>query len=313
MTGTPVTADPSTIWSILHFLDPDEWPGRTSFIDRYTLSAYNMWGGLEVLGLNPNTEAEFFEIFDPRFRRMPKEVVLPQLPPIVKEVRYTEMSTKQKKAYDQMAERMIAELDDPQRSLLIAPNPMTQMTRLVQMAGSMLELAPDGVSYKRIDPSNKIDQLMEDLSDINEPVVVFAVSRQLIELTSARLEKAEIAHTVIKGGQSADTRQNAIDAFQSGRVDVCLVVIAAGGTGINLNRARLGIWMERPYSNVEHHQSIGRIHRIGSEKFDSVLVIDYITPDCIEERIIEILETKKEQLESVVRDKNAIRKLLGGN
>lgn len=312
LTGTPVTADPSTIWSILHFLDPDEWPGRTSFIDRYTLSAYNMWGGLEVLGLNPNTEAEFFEIFDPRFRRMPKEVVLPQLPPIVKETRYTEMSTKQKKAYDQMAERMIAELDDPQRSLLIAPNPMTQMTRLVQMAGSMLELSPDGVSYKRIDPSNKIDQLMEDLSDINEPVVVFAVSRQLIELTSARLEKAEIAHTVIKGGQSADTRQNAIDSFQSGRVDVCLVVIAAGGTGINLNRARLGIWMERPYSNVEHHQSIGRIHRIGSEKFDSVLVIDYITPDCIEERIIEILETKKEQLESVVRDKNAIRKLLGG-
>jgi SNF2 family DNA or RNA helicase len=157
-----------------------------------------------------------------------------------------------------------------------------------------------------------VDALLEDLDSIKEPIVVFAVSRQLIDLASIELEKKGIAHTVIKGGQSADQRQNAIDQFQNGRVDVVLVVIAAGGTGVNLNRARVGIWMERPFSNVEHHQSIGRIHRIGSEVFDSVVIIDYITPDTIEERVIEILETKKEQLEDVVRDAKAIRKLLDG-
>lgn len=242
---------------------------------------------------------------------MPKSVVLPQLPPIVKEVRYTEMSTKQRKAYDQMADRQIAELESG--NFLIARNPMSQIIRMVQYAGSMIEELADGSgNYRRIDPSNKIDQLLDDLEDIKEPVVVFAVSRQLIDMTSRRLEAKEIPHSIIKGGQSVDNRQNQIDAFQNGHVDVILVVIAAGGTGINLHRSRVGIWMERPFSNVDHEQSIGRIHRIGSEKFDSVVVIDYITPDSIEERIIEILETKKEYLEDVVRDKDAIRKLLGG-
>lgn len=308
LSGTPITNDPSSIWSILHFLDPNEWPGRTAFIDRYCLSTYNLWGGIEILGLNPNTKDEFFEILDPRFRRMPKEVVLTQLPPIVREVRDTPMSAKQRKAYEQMHERLISQLDDG--TFLIASSPMTQITRLVQYAGSLIEDTGNG-AYRRTGPSNKINALLEDLQDINEPVVVFAVSRQLIDLTSAELEKNKIVHSVIRGGQTADQRQAAIDAFQEGRVDVCLVVIAAGGTGVNLNRARIGIWMERPYSNVDHHQSIGRIHRIGSEKFDNVVVIDYVTPDSIEERIIEILETKKQTLEDVVRDADSIRKLLG--
>lgn len=311
LSGTPITGDPSSIWPILHFIEPNEWPAKTKFIDRYCLVNYNLWGGMEVIGLNPNTKDEFFAILDPRFRRMPKEVVLPQLPPIVREVRETEMSAKQRKAYNQMADRLISELESG--DFLIARNPMSQVIRMVQYAGSMIEETGDSAHpYRRIDPSNKIDALLEDLGDIHEPVVVFAVSRQLIDLTSARLEKNNIPHAIIKGGQTTDQRQNQIDSFTAGHVAVILVVIAAGGTGINLNTARVGIWMERPFSSVDHHQSIGRIHRIGSEKFDSVVVIDYITPDSIEERIIEILETKKEQLEDVVRDKDAIRKLLGG-
>lgn len=308
LTGTPITNDPSSIWSVLHFLDPKEWPGRTSFIDRYCLSSYNLWGGIEILGLNPNTEEEFFSILDPRFRRMPKEVVLPQLPPIIHETRYTEMGTKQRKAYNQMAERMISELEDG--SLLIAKNPISQITRLVQYAGSMIETIEE--TYRRTEPSNKLDALMEDLEAIKEPIIVFAVSRQLIDMASERLEKANIPHTVVKGGQSADQRNNAVDAFQNGKVDVILVVVAAGGTGLNLQRSRISIFMERPFSNVDFHQAKGRNHRIGSEKFSSVLYIEYITPDSIEERITEILETKAEYLEDVVRDKDAIRKLLGG-
>lgn len=309
LSGTPLTNKPDTLWPILHFMHPQEWPSKTAFINRYCLSSLNVWGGLEVFGINPNTEQEFFDIFDPRFRRMPKEVILPQLPPIVNETRYVEMNPRQRKAYDEMVLNMAT--PDSEGNLVIASNPISQLTRCTQYASAYLEVQDDG-SIRLSDPSCKLDQLMEDLEDISEPVVVFAVSRQLIDMAAARLEKAGISHTVVKGGQSNDARQNAIDAFQEGKVDVILVVIAAGGIGITLTRSRVAIFLQRSWSNVDQQQAIGRVHRIGSEIHESVVILDYVTQGTIEEGQIAVLAGKAQSLEDIVRDKDAIHRLMRG-
>lgn len=309
LSGTPLTNKPDTLFPILHFMAPHEWPSKTSFIDTYCLSSLNIWGGLEVFGIRPDVEKEFFDIFDPRFRRMPKEVILPQLPPIVQETRYVEMGAKQKKAYESMVESYTSV--DTAGNLIIASNPISALTRATQYASAYLEVDEEGHA-KLTDPSCKLDQLMEDLEDISEPVVVFAVSRQLIDMAAARLEKAGISHTVVKGGQTQDQRQNAIDAFQEGKVDVILVVIAAGGVGITLTRSRVAIFLQRSWSNVDQQQAIGRVHRIGSEIHDSVVVMDYITSGTVEESQLAVLAGKADSLEEIIRDKDAIRKLLRG-
>lgn len=311
LTGTPLTKAPDTLYPVLHFLDPLSWPGKTAFIDRYTMSAFNHWGGLEVFGIKPDMEPEFFAIFDPMFRRMPKNIILPQLPPITYERRYVEMGTKQAKAYNSMAESLYAETDDG--SMVIARNPISQLTRLTQFASSYTEDTPDGLRLS--DPSCKLDQLMDDLEDYlsdDEGVVVFAQSRQLIRLASQRLEKANIDHSVIEGGQSPDQRQNSIDAFQEGKVNVILVVIAAGGVGITLTRGRIGIFLQRSWSNVDQQQAIGRIHRIGSERHNSIVVIDYVTGGTVEEGQLEVLDGKEDMLQEIVRDRAAIQRLLKG-
>lgn len=309
LTGTPLTNKPDTLWPLLHFLSPQEWPGKTAFVDRYCLSSLNVWGGLEVFGINPNTEKEFFDIFDPRFRRMPKEVILPQLPPIVNEVRYVEMTKKQAEAYKSMVENLCSV--DSTGELVVASNPISQLTRCTQYASAYLEIDDNGNALLS-DPSCKLDQLMEDLEDIAEPVVVFAQSRQLIEMASARLEKANIPHTVVKGGQTNDQRQNAIDSFQNGGVNVILVVIAAGGVGITLTRSRIAIFLQRSWSNVDQQQAIGRVHRIGSEVHESVVILNYVTSGTIEEGQLAVLSGKADSLEEIVRDKDAIRRLMTG-
>lgn len=308
LSGTPLTNKPDTLWPILHFLDPKEWPSKTKFIERYCLSTLNVWGGLEIFGLNPSMQQEFFDIFDPRFRRMQKEVILPQLPPIVKEIRYVEMNPKQKKAYDSMVETLTA-FDG--ENMVVASNPISQLTRLTQYASAYLEEINGELRLS--DPSCKLDQLMEDIEDINEPVVVFAQSRQLIEMASARLEKAGITHSVVKGGQSNDQRQNAIDSFQNGTVNVILVVIAAGGVGITLTRSRIAIFLQRSWSNVDQQQAIGRVHRIGSEVHESVVVLDYVTQGTIEEGQLAVLDGKALSLEEIVRDQQAMRRFLKGD
>ena len=309
LSGTPLTNKPDTLYPILHFLNPSEWPGKTSYIDRYCLSSLNVWGGLEVFGLRPDMEAEFFDIFDPRFRRMPKEIILPQLPPIVHETRYVEMNPKQKKAYEAMIENYTAE--DSEGNLVIASNPISQLTRCTQYASAYLEIDAEG-NPRLSDPSCKLDQLMEDLEDIAEPVVVFATSRQLIDMAANRLEKAGIRHSVVKGGQSNDARQNAIDDFQNGNVDVILVVIAAGGVGITLTKSRIAIFLQRSWSNVDQQQAIGRVHRIGSEIHESVVVLDYVTSGTIEEGQLAVLDGKAKSLEEIIRDKSAIQRLMRG-
>jgi SNF2 family DNA or RNA helicase len=309
LSGTPLTKKPDTLWPILHFMNPLEWPGKTAFVERYCLSSLNVWGGLEVFGINPNTEKEFFDIFDPRFRRMPKEVILPQLPPIIEEIRYVEMNPKQRKAYDSMVEHLMA--FDNEGNMVVASNPISQLTRCTQYASAYLEVDSEG-NARLSDPSCKLDQLMEDLEDISEPVVVFAVSRQLIEMASARLEKVNIRHSVVKGGQTNDQRQNAIDDFQNGNVDVILVVTAAGGVGITLTRSRIAIFLQRSWSNVDQQQAIGRVHRIGSEIHESVVILNYVTQGTIEEGQLAVLAGKADSLEEIIRDKQAIRKLLKG-
>jgi superfamily II DNA/RNA helicase len=85
------------------------------------------------------------------------------------------------------------------------------------------------------DPSCKVDALMDDIKNGDyegDSVAVCAVSRQLIELLSARLTKEGIAHGLITGAQTEDERQKSIDDFQSGKTKWILFTAAAGGVGV---------------------------------------------------------------------------------
>jgi SNF2 family DNA or RNA helicase len=68
--------------------------------------------------------------------------------------------------------------------------------------------------------------------------------------------------------------------------------------------------LQRPWSLVDHKQALDRVHRIGSEIHDSILIMDYVTEGTIEERVLQVLETKSDNFEQIVRDKDQLIKLL---
>ena len=68
--------------------------------------------------------------------------------------------------------------------------------------------------------------------------------------------------------------------------------------------------LQRPWSLVDHRQALDRVHRIGSEIHDSILIMDYVTEGTIEERVLQVLETKSDNFEQIVRDKDQLMKLL---
>ena len=315
LTGTPIANNVVDMWSILHWLSPQDWPSKTKWIDRTVDTMMNAFGGMMVLGIKPHMEDEFYKAVNPHMRRMLKKAVLPWLPEVINDRRDVEMATKQKKAYEQMRDHMIAELEEGEA--LTAPSILTQTLRLLQFASSYAEITVDESTGEPrailSAPSCKVDALMDDIKngDFGEDsVAVSAVSRQLIELLSAAMTKAEIPHGLITGAQDEDERQWAIEDFQSGKIKWILFTAQAGGVGVTLTAARRLIMLQRPWSLVDYKQVLDRVHRIGSEIHDSIIITDYVTENTIEDRVIEVLETKADNFEQVVRDKDRLLALL---
>ena len=316
LTGTPIANNVVDLWAILHWLSPKDWPSKTKWIDRMVDTMLNAFGGMMVLGVKAHMQDEFYKSVNPYMRRMLKKVVLPHLPPVLTERRDVEMSTKQKKAYEQMRDLMIAELGD-EGDVVTAPSVLTQTIRLLQFASSYATLEVDETTGEQKTilnaPSCKIDALMEDIENGDfgdDSVAVSAVSKQLINLLSAELTKKKIAHGLITGDQDEDERQQAVDDFQAGKIKWILFTAQAGGVGITLTAARRLIMLQRPWSLVDYKQVLDRVHRIGSEVHDSIVITDYVTDGTIEERVIQVLETKADNFEQIVRDKNQLLKLL---
>ena len=315
LTGTPIANNVLDLWSILHWLSPEEWPSKTRWIDRMIDTMLNAFGGMMVIGVKPHMNDEFYATINPRMRRMLKARVLPWLPPVLKERRDVEMSTKQKKAYKQMLEVLIAELEDG--GAVVAPSALTQTTRLLQFASSYAEISVDEITGEMrtllTEPSCKVDALMDDIKngDFGEDsVAVCAVSRQLIELLSRALTDAKISHGLITGAQDEDERQKAVDDFQSGKIKWILFTAQAGGVGITLTAARRLVMLQRPWSLVDYKQALDRVHRIGSEIHDSVVIMDYVTEGTIEERVIDVLDAKADNFENIVKDKHQLLRML---
>jgi SNF2 family DNA or RNA helicase len=353
-TGTPIADNIADLWALLHGIEPEWLPARTKYVDRYAETSVNFFGGLDIHGIRPTTRDEFFKIVDPLMRRIPKKAALPQLPAkLPTAIRHTPMLPKQKKAYDQMREHMIANLGE----LLVAPNPLAQLMRLNQLASSCAELTPvtrrewrtrpvlsetdfisiDGVSrpapvrdedgeivteryqveypdfdVRLIAPSPKVDDLIDLLEELgDEPLVVGAVSRQLIELAAERLERLNIPHGLVTGAQSGYERGQAVERFQNGKHRVILLTLGAGAEGLTLTRASRMLFMQDSYSAIQNQQAEDRIYRIGSEQHDSVQIIKQIAPGTIEETKQDILLAKALRAEEVVRDQSTLLRLLG--
>ena len=318
LTGTPIANNVVDMWAILHWISPEEWPNKTKWIDRMVNTMFNAFGGMMVLGVKPDMEQEFYAAINPRMRRMLKAKVLPWLPEVLTDRRDVEMGAKQAKAYKQMREHMITALENEgaMGETVVAPNPLTQTIRLLQFASSYAAVTVDEAGQEQIvlsDPSCKVDALMDDIKsgDFGEDsVAVCAVSRQLIEILSDRMTKEGIPHGLITGALDAEERQRHIDEFQAGKTKWILFTAQAGGVGVTLTTARRLVMLQRPWSLVDYKQALDRVHRIGSEIHDSVLITDYVTEGTIEERVIEALDTKADNFEQIVKDKDNLLKML---
>ncbi|QGF20318.1 DNA helicase [Gordonia phage Sixama] len=338
LTGTPIQNNLDDLWFILRYLRPDEFPAKTRYLDRFADTGYSQWGVLEIYGVKKSMQAEFDAITQPLMRRMLKKIVLPFLPPIIRERRFIDMTPPQRKAYRQMKKEAYAILSKGAfEEEFSADNPLSVATRLLQFAscyGEIVEVETPKVKHRKDEaiaagldpsliplekqlklqlPSNKINSFLSDIEagDFGDSsIVVFAESRQLIELLSNEMTRKGLEHGLITGAQSPEERQLHIDEFQARKTKYILVTIQAGGVGLTLTAADTNVFLQRAYSSTAMKQALSRSHRIGSEIHDRVLIIDYISDKTIEEKQMQALLEKDGRIESILKDKALLSKFL---
>lgn len=304
LTGTPLANHPGDLWAILHAISPKAFPTKTNYVDRYCLQSWNAFGGLDIVGVNAANREEFFKLLDPRFRRMPKELVLSQLPPKLRTTRWVELTPAQRKMYNEFEKSLT--VTTPTGVIMITGEAGEMIARLRQMqiASASITAGPTSNSAILLEPSPKIDELMNILEDIGDkPVVVCAESRQLIDLAAARLKKANVSHGLITGPVPEYERHRTLAEFQAGKLRVLLFTVKAGGVGLTMTAADTIIFLQRSWSMIDNKQAEDRVHRIGSEIHESIHVIDIVARDTVEEKQIASLTEKFMRLQEIARDR----------
>lgn len=321
LTGTPIANRQLDLWAILHFLDPVVWSSRSDFQDRY-VSGYTADWGFVPTGWQQQSKAELFRFVDRYMLRRTKEEVLPDLPAKTYEKRVLPLTTKQASLYKSMKKELMSEVDG---EFLFSGDSLTKAGRLHQIASAAPVLEKRTVIDKETGeereetfitelgkPSNKIDALLEIIEELGtKSVVVFALSKKLINLAESELDKHKITSVRVTGDESAEIRALNIQQFQEGLAQVALCTFGAGSEGITLTKADTAVFLQRPWSLVQSRQSEDRIHRIG-QVASKVLIIDLVSEGTIDVEVHNTLVSKGETLQSVTRDKERLSAMLDG-
>jgi len=158
-----------------------------------------------------------------------------------------------------------------------------------------LRLVSDATLPARGSTSGKLDSLMEMLEELFEEgrrILLFSQFTSMLSLIEEELKKRKITYALLTG-QTRD-RRTPVKEFQSGKRQIFLISLKAGGVGLNLTEADTVIHYD-PWWNP----ATDRAYRIGQEK--PVFVYKMIARGTVEEKI-QHLQKEKSDLAAGVLD-----------
>ena len=127
------------------------------------------------------------------------------------------------------------------------------------------------------DGKSKVKATTEYVSSLveqGEQVVLFAHHKSVVAALYEALLAEGISCTSVIGGQSSESKADAVDAFQNGRVQVLIGNITAAGTGLTLHAARHVVFCQLPWSPGDYGQAQDRIFRIGQKRHCTTHVLN---------------------------------------
>jgi SNF2 family DNA or RNA helicase len=301
MSGTPMVNRPDELWSILNWLYPQFFTSYWAFFKKYvTTVEIELPDGRKVHKVTgPKNEERLQDLMSDFSTRRLKKLVLKDLPDKYYSKRWVDLSPTQRRMYNEMKSDMLSWIGEHESEPLAAPVVIAQLIRLQQMALATPTRVEGSITLD--DPSTKLDALMDIIDELSgEPVVVFTQFKQMAALVEKRLTKNKIAYGMLTGDVSPQEREQNVRDFQSGKTQVFVGTIAAGGVGITLTAASTVVFLDRSWSPALNVQAEDRLHRIGQK--EAVQVIDIMARNTVDMGRHQRLEQKWDWIRRVLGD-----------
>lgn len=289
LTGTPVTKAKRVydIYMQWKFLNP------TRFADLPTVGEfkahYGKWVDVPV-SKEPGARA-FPKFVGPRnlkelTRRMGEDAIIVKredcfdLPPREDIVEYVELKGS-KSAYQQMAARMVAILEDGDVSE--ASIRLVQQLRLTQITSGFVTTDEGKIKRVGFEKSDKLQEILEDQFEKDQKVVIAARWKPDLDLIEEMGREIGFKVWSIRGGVKRSDSDAAILSFRDTEEPAIMVIQpAAASMGIDLSTASTMVWYSHTNSWVDFTQACDRIalsrasttfiHLIARESVDEVLM-----------------------------------------
>jgi superfamily II DNA or RNA helicase len=295
LSGTPIENHLGELWSQFEVLNP-------GLLGTSPALAGGTSGGS---GLDEATRQMLARALRPFILRRTKAQVAADLPEKTEQTIYCELEAAQRKLYD--------ELRDHYRGALLARVGREGMNKSkIQILEALLRLRQAAIHPGLIDKtrapesSAKLEALLAQIQEVlaeGHKALVFSQFTTMLAIVRDRLDQAGIVYEYLDG-RTRD-RQARVDRFQSDpQCGLFLISLKAGGLGLNLTAAEYVFLLDPWWNPAVEAQAIDRVHRIGQTR--QVFAYRLIARDTVEERIVELQQSKRALAEAVITADNSL-------
>ncbi len=299
-TGTPIENNTFDLYAQLSFAIPGLLGSQKQFKDNYSTPIDQFQDDKRACELQRKVH--------PFILRRTKKQVAQELPEKTEMIIRCEMDADQRRIYNtykaEFQNYLTGTSDDELSSSSL--HILQGLTKMRQICNSPALLSDEAFYGKS---SSKLNILLEQITELkdNHKILVFSQFVGMLDLIKSRLDKENIGYAYLTG--QTRNRQEQVDDFQTNPdTRVFLISLKAGGTGLNLTEAEYVFIVDPWWNPAVENQAIDRAYRIGQE--NKVTAIRLITPDSIEEKILNLQEQKLQLVEELIHtDHNAFKKL----
>ncbi|BBP42278.1 DEAD/DEAH box helicase [Thiosulfativibrio zosterae] len=295
LTGTPVENHLGELWALFNFLMPGFLGNLKHFKATYQKP-------IELEG-NRAVQTQLNQKVAPFLLRRTKHQVVNELPDKTEIIRKVEFEKDQAQLYETIRLTMTEKVREAVAQNGLAKSQITLLDALLKLRQVCCDpglVKLDAAS--KVKHSAKLELLMDLVTELLEGdhrILIFSQFTSMLRIIEDALTHAKIAVTVLTG--QTKKRDEAIERFRSGEVDVFLISLKAGGVGLNLTEADSVIHYDPWWNPAAENQATDRAYRIGQDK--EVFVYKLVVANSIEEKILN-LQAKKQALQDQLYQKS---------
>jgi len=286
LTGTPIENSLIDLWAQINFVNPGLLGTFSYFKNEFYNPIEKKKDKEKIIRLK--------KLVSPFILRRTKKEVAPELPEVMEEIIYCDMTEEQTRYYEReksIVRNFILEniknKELSKKSILI----LKELMKLRQIANHPA-LIDENYNFS----SGKYEIVINNITNVvNEghKALIFSSYIKHINLYINFCKQNEINYLVMTGETPSNQREEIIKKFQDdSNIKLFFITLKTGGFGLNLTAADYVFLLDPWWNPAVEYQALSRAHRIGRE--ENIFFYKYISKYTIEEKILKLQDKKKD-------------------